>query len=510
MPYGYNRYNQPGFAEGFRDTHDLLQQLRAEEGLAAIEKSQAQDVTQQAAPVTIQGLSDADAGQNDSAAYGRYDRDAGLASGQAVGDVTLAPPPAPKQMRIGDQTYAGDANDPGAVANAKAQARASMYRRYGMGDEANKEASSDLQQQQARQNLAGGAITQELNRYRLKTAQREEQSAAGVQQAEEDTRDYIRMNNVDPTTPSGAADIAAHHIAALTKAGRTTEAMKASTDFSKQIKAQIDATDGQRLEAAKSVQQALQTGGDLTQPLRALDQFLPNGGQVKSVAKNADGTFTISRIESNGQPNQMRASPQQISQMLDMVTGSDYTKVANQMVLQRLQIQAEQALIAQRGQSMSNSRADAEEKAYDFERKKSLNSAYDTPEDQRTPEQKQRIQGYSDHIDDSRPARSGNQGGSIKINPDGSQTYLDRSDGTVWEKARGTQVWNDVTPGRAASARKDPTTMGAGGASPSGAGGGNLPPAPRDPQQRVAGKTYLSPATGKPVKWTGTGWESAD
>lgn len=499
------------FVDAFRSTHDLLNDLRIERGLADVEKEQAQQLSADSAPITIEGLSSTDASQNDSKAYGRYDTEAGIAPGQAIGSVTVEPP---KRYKLGDQTFdqAPTAEQVGAY---KAQRRASVARSYGAPELANKElkANSDLgldslTATKRKQDIETGAITQQTDRLNLKKAQRSDQSAEATQAAEEATRTYIRTNQVDPTTPSGASDIAAHHVAELMKSGNMAEAMKASKDFAEQVTGQLKATRAQREEAAVQVQNALQNGGDITAPLRALDSFLPNGGRVISTLKNSDGSYTITRIESDGQRSVKKATPQLLSQMLDMVTGTDFDKTAQLMVEHRLKQDQMRASTNASNASAAHSNAGTETSGYALQQRKLLDAAYSTPEGKRTPEQQALIDGYGEKVLDTKPPKQGNQGMSApKVNTDGSQTIVDRKTDTVWLLPRGSKVWQDVTPGRAPEQRQDPTGA-PGGAAPSPGGGdaASIPP----PAQRVVGQVYTSPTTGKKAKWTGTGWSPVD
>lgn len=496
------------FVDAFRSTHDLLNDLRIERGLADVEKEQVQQVSSDAAPITIEGLGLDDAAQNDSKAYGKYDSAAGIAPGQAVGNVTVQQP-SKTSYKVGDQAF----DSPDQADMARARRRASVARSYGAPELANRELKSasdlgldSLTATKRKQDIETGAITQQVDKLNLKKSQRYDQDAEAVQGAEEATRNYIRTNQVDPTTPSGAADIAAHHVAELVKAGRMTEAMKASKEFAEQVTGQLKATKAQREEAATQVQNALQNGGDITAPLRALDGFLPNGGRVVSTLRNSDGSYTINRIESDGSRSVKKATPQQLSQMLDMVTGTDFDKTAQMMIEHRLRQNQIIASTNASNASAAHSGAGTDTTNYVLGQRKLRDAAYAVPEGKRTPEQQALIDGYAEQVLDTKPPKQGNQGMSApKQNADGSQTMVDRKTDTVWLMPRGSKVWQDVTPGRAPGQKQDPTSMpgGAGAPSPGGSDAGSIPP----PAQRVVGQVYRSPTTGKTAKWTGTGWE---
>ena len=100
----------------------------------------------------------------------------------------------------------------------------------------------------------------------------------------------------------------------------------------------------------------------------------------------------------------------------------------------------------------------------------SLDQAYDTPKEARTPAQNALIQGYSDHVDDSRPARQANNGKpQVKMNTDGTQTAT-MPDGSIYQQGRSVggkpAPWVDTTPGRPPQPAPASLTGGPPGAAP--------------------------------------------
>jgi hypothetical protein len=522
MPYGYNRYNEPGFAEGFNSTYDLTQRVLRDRGLADVEKEPGVVAVDGPLPAQADTNSPpglADTGQNNDKSYGRdqvYNDGEAAPQGGAVdmGDgISQIQHVAGRRYKLGDQTY-DQQPSLSDVSQYKASRRASVMRSTGAPEDANKEEQAaatlgltDVQRRRGEQEIGTGALDQQLKGYEVKKAGRADVVGAGIEKARQATADYVNASQIDMTTVSGQTDAAQHHVQALMAAGLPEQAAAAARAFSEATSATIAATRMQRGEAATSLQQAM-TANDpnmIAQALTRLDSFLPMpSGRVESVQIKGPGQYVINRVNVDGTRQSLPITSDKLTQMVDQMAGTEFDKQAQAMVESRLKQGLVKAQTNAADASAGASSASAKERGvateqnqYTLDRQKLLDKAYGTPEAQRTPEQVALIKGYSDHVDDSRPYRSGNDHDRItfKQGLDGS-TIATKNDGSMWKLPRTGKTaadWVQITPGGPV----DGATPPAGGA-PAAAASGATASAPvvktaEDYAKLKKGDTYVDP-----------------
>ena len=419
MAATYNRYNEPGWAEGFNSTRAAIGNWQKDQALADLERQ----------PYSAIGLADV------------------LPGNQGDGQ-------------------GGGVPDPAAIQTARAQRRASIMRQYGDTEDANKELSANSALGLADDDLAGRRLRNTsqglLNTNQGLTNRRDTIATEGIESgAEQDGLASEIQGNISKglqglTSPDGSPRSPTEDevlrnrtqaVAEMSQAGLFKQADAARKALATDISTKVGMDAEKRGEAGKVALSAA-LNGDFTGLIDFTSKYgYGSGHALMNAVPDGKGNIALTYMN-NGQRQQVvKPMKQFMADMTDAIgiaTGPN----AAEFVLKANHLRAQdRASDAAAGASNASSAASAQSvvaskesvrgSKYDNDRRALLDADYATPDDARTPDQRARIAGYAEKVTDSRPARNDpSQKPSVKVNSaDGSQTAT-FADGTVWQQGR--------------------------------------------------------------------------
>lgn len=383
-------------------------------------------------------------------------------------------PQAPAQPGLDD--VQGTASAPQPFNNDAAMARrAEIMRKYGKDADANQllQANSQLgltnaQAGEVRQRTSNDLIAGKTSQLGLDTLQRENDAKLAVKKIRDGTTGELggltdEDGNRRDATPDELFANQQKLSNKLYSAGFTDHAEAAVKQMKEMTAARITADTTARKEAANAVMRQVQRGdySGLADYIKRFAYGSPDTS-ITGVSPGANGAVNVTAGGPGGSTTKSVPGAVFQAKVLGQLNAdaSDNAAVASQAYA-NIDAQMEEhkaATIAHKASAGASSAAADSSKErtlgekYGNDRKKLLDQAYDTAEADRTPAQKALIQGYSDHVDDSRPARQPNTGKpQVKVNFDGSQTAT-MPDGSIYQQGRAVggkpAPWVDTTPGR--------------------------------------------------------------
>lgn len=412
MAATYNRYNEPGWAEGFNATRAAIGNWQKDQALAELERQ----------PNSAIGLADVIPGNQDD--------------GQG-----------------------GGVPDPAAIQTARAQRRASIMRQYGETEDANKELSANSSLGLADANTVGQRLR---NTNQGLTNRRDTITTQGIESgAEEDGRASEIQGNISKglqglTSPDGSPRTPTDDevlrnrtqaVAEMSQAGLFKQADAARKSLATDVATKVGMDAEKRGEEGRLALAAAKNG-DFTGLIDFTSKYgYGSGHALLNAVPDGKGKISLTYMN-NGQRQQVvKPMKQFMDDMTDAVgiaTGpnaAEFVLKANHLRAQDrasdASVVSSNASAAASAQNVVASKESVRGAKYDNDRRALLDAAYATADEARTPDQKALIAGYAEKVTDGRPARNDpSQKPSVKVNSaDGSQTAT-FADGTVWQQGR--------------------------------------------------------------------------
>lgn len=331
---GYNKYNSPGWAEGFNSTRDALQNYEKDKELAA--DADAPDPTDP----TV------DPGKNLGLISVANPNNMGPQQSEADGGERVD---LPNVMAPAPAAAPGLANAPPTTASAaaasaaKAQRRATIYRRYGDDGEADKLLSNDASLGLVSAQTRGATAAADLGETHATDARRTSADAQAINDVNKSVAQQIKDAGIDTSTAEGGIKANKLRQDGLIKAGQFGEAKIAGEQLlSMQTNAVKSQTESRQV-AANAIVMASRAGTLTADSLGAFhDEFIPDGAKVRSTTMNKDGGFTMILADSNGKESTQTVAGKDMSNMYGMLGSAD----ASAAIVAQLKAKGEQDLNA--------------------------------------------------------------------------------------------------------------------------------------------------------------------